>query len=196
MRDLLPSETQSKDVAPYPEGRNAFGLTDVSVCGPILMTPAELEFLLASIPERGTYLEIGTWCSAGLCWVADRRPEVHCIGVDCFDGPPNRRLFAAMANWDQRPNVELYLGRVERFAWRENHFDAVLVDGDHSADAVTRDLAIAADLVKSSGVILAHDYDADGHSEVKPAVDEFCDDHGWLISGRADSLVLLRYVPL
>jgi predicted O-methyltransferase YrrM len=191
---LLPCE--SLDGAPYPEGRNAFGVADVSVCGPILMTRAELEYLLAAIPERGTYLEIGSWCSAGLGWVADRRPHVHCIGVDCFEGPPNRRLFAAIANWDLRPNVNLYLGRVEDFMWRDNHFDVILVDGDHSGDAVARDLSIAADLVKTCGVILAHDYDASGHPEVKPAIDAFCEEHGWLIAGRADSLVLLQYVPL
>jgi len=193
-RELLPIE--SKDGAPYPEGRNTFGLADVSVCGPVLMTRGELDFLLESVPLRGRYCEIGSWCSAGLSWIADRRPEVYCVGVDCFEGPPTRRLFAALANWDQRPNVELFLGRVENFAWRDSYFDVCLVDGDHRADAVYRDLAAAAEMCKSSASMFAHDYGSDGHREVKQAVDQFCQEQAWAIVGRVDSLVKLQWAPL
>jgi len=193
-RELLPIE--SYDGAPYPEGRNAWGLADVSVCGPVLMTAAELEFLVQAIPQRGRYCEIGSWCSAGLSWIADRRPEVYCVGVDCFEGPPNRRLFAALANWDQRPNVDLFLGRVENFAWRDSYFDVVLVDGDHRADAVYRDLSIAAEMAKSAAIVFAHDYGSVGHPEVQQAVAQFCEEAAWAIVGRVDSLVKLQWAPL
>lgn len=189
-RPRLPNETT--EGLPYPEGRNTFGLSDVSVCGPLLLTPAELEFLLQAISEQGTYLEIGSWTAATLAWIADRRPGVHCVGVDCFEGTPARRLLAALVNWDQRPNVDLYLGRVEHLAWLPASCDAALVDADHRGAAVYRDLGIAAGLIKPGGVLLAHDYGKPDHAEVGPAVDRHCTDRGWRIVDRADSLVLMR----
>lgn len=192
MRELFAFE--SKDSMPYPEGRNPWGLSDTSVGGPILMSEQELQFLLDVLPNKGLYLEIGTWTAAGLGWIADRKPGLHCVGVDCFEGPPTRRLWFALGNWEQRPNVDLYLGRVENLRWREGSCDVVLVDGDHTGEAVARDLSIADDLVKGGGVILAHDYGRlEDHPEVTPAVDAFCAEHGYVIEQRADSLVLLRW---
>lgn len=194
MRDLLQCEREADEAngAPYPEGRNPFGMTDVSVCGTILMRPPELDFLLAQIPQQGTYCEIGTWCAAGLAWIADRRPDVHCVGVDCFEGPPQRRIWPALANWDLRPNLDLYFGRVQHFSWRDNYFDVVLVDGDHAGEAVFRDLGIAAAIAKLAGRLFAHDYGEPGQPDVADAVDRFCAQCKWQIVGRAESLVLLE----
>jgi hypothetical protein len=188
---LLPSEVSARDN--YPEGRNPWGQSDVSVCGPILMTEPELAFLLSVIPERGAYCELGSWSASGLSWIADRRPEVRCVGVDSFEGPSNRRMFGALANWGLRPNVDLFLGRIEHFAWQCDYFDAVLVDGDHHGFAVYRDLSVAEQIVKRHGVILTHDCGAPDHAEVQPAVERFCAERGWVIAQRCDSLALLRW---
>lgn len=189
-RPRLAIETDAPDAPPYPEGRNTFGLADISVCGPILMSGEELEFLLSEIPESGVYVEIGSWTASGLSWIADRRPNVRCIGVDCYEGQPSRRLLAAIVNWDVRPNVDLYLGRSEHFAWRAEA-DRVLVDACHLGEAVLRDLRIAAQIVKPGGKILAHDYSNVGHLGVRPAVDQFCASDGWKICGQGGSLVAL-----
>lgn len=191
MREVEPFEVIGAE--PYPEGRDPFGLADVSVCGPMLMTEREREFLLRSLPAKATYCELGTWAAATLCWIADRRPEVHCVGVDFFRGLSQRRLLAALANWELRRNVDLFLGPIERFAWRDSYFDLVLVDADHTADGVYRDLDVAANLAKSTGMILCHDYGSPAQPEVKPGVDRWCEEQGWIPAEQVDSLIVLRW---
>lgn len=47
-------------------------------------------------------------------------------------------------------------------------FDLVFVDGDHSPDAVFRDLILGADvLARDGGIMLAHDY-TDAHESPRP----------------------------
>ena len=53
--------------------------------------------------------------------------------------------------------------------------DAVYIDADHSYEAVKSDLFHCYDKVKSSGLIMGHDYD---RSEIKKAVKEFCNYYG------------------
>jgi predicted O-methyltransferase YrrM len=68
-----------------------------------------------------------------------------------------------------------------RFAARGEVYDLVFIDGDHSSDAVFRDLILAADLLpRDGGVLVAHDYtDAQERGrprwtiEVQQAVDRF-----------------------
>lgn len=190
MREKLTIESEDATVPPYPEGRNTFGLADVSVCGPVLMSKEELEFLLACVPQSGVYIEFGSWTASGLAWIADRRPGVRCIGVDCFEGSPSRRLLAAIVNWDQRSNLDLYLGRIEHFAWRPEA-DVILVDACHDGTSVLGDLRVATALLKPGGRLLAHDYGSPGQPDVAPAVDIFCAEYGWRVGGCCGSLVSL-----
>ncbi len=81
--------------------------------------------------------------------------------------------------------------------------DWVYLDGDHTFDAVQRDLAYCDRIVKSTGFIVGHDYIEDMTTGfgVVLAVNEFCDTRKWLLVGRTrdddicngyDSFVLSR----
>lgn len=58
-------------------------------------------------------------------------------------------------------------------------FGLVLVDGNHDANQVRRDLALALSLTRGQGVIAAHDYGEDTCPEVAPTVDKMADRWGW-----------------
>jgi predicted O-methyltransferase YrrM len=76
-------------------------------------------------------------------------------------------------------------------------FDMVYIDGDHSYDAVAKDIAIARKLVKDGGVIAGHDYnDIEYFSGIKRAVTEAFGkpeqtfgDGSWMVSNRVVTLV-------
>lgn len=188
-RERLAIETDTGDA--YPEGRCIFGLCDLSVCGPMLLDAAERDLLLELIPETGEYLEVGCWTASTLSWIADRRPGVHCVGVDCYEGPTQRRMFAALANWDLRPNVDLFFGRADRFHWEPGRCDVVFVDGHHGAEAVYDDLVMGSKILKPGGKLLAHDYNKPDHPGVAAGVFKFCTDHGWQIDRQVCTVVVL-----
>jgi hypothetical protein len=60
-------------------------------------------------------------------------------------------------------------------------FDWVYLDGDHSLEAVRRDLRDCARIVRRRGFICGHDYCRDERAGfgVAQAVEEFCRDCGW-----------------
>lgn len=65
------------------------------------------------------------------------------------------------------------------------HFDFVFIDGGHSYEAVSRDLAVWYDKVAIGGLVCGHDYDGKsdrrGRFGVKKAVDEFAGRRGYRV---------------
>jgi predicted O-methyltransferase YrrM len=55
--------------------------------------------------------------------------------------------------------------------------DMVFIDGDHSYEAVKRDIAIWSSLVRQSGIIAGHDYDLENPAGVVKAVKEMLPQH-------------------
>lgn len=115
---------------------------------------AAMEGLLAQRKPR-LAIEIGTAEGGSLRRIAAHAEEVH-----SFD------LVLPQVQLDDMPNVTLHTGdshqllpeALQRFAEEERNVDFVLVDGDHSADGVRRDLD---DLLSSPAVadtvIVMHD---------------------------------------
>ncbi len=71
--------------------------------------------------------------------------------------------------------VELHRNTFEELELPNNYFDWVYIDGDHSYDAVRKDLANAVKKVKEGGFIIGDDYIIGGWWDggVKKAFDEF-----------------------
>lgn len=158
-----------------------------------VMPEAELADLLASFAatRRRSFLEIGTHKGFSSAAIALAFPDARVVTMDLPDPTSTR--------WNPLPATELgaahrALGlseRIEqllmdsaelwRLAGRGSVFDLVFIDGDHSPDAVFRDLILATDLLpRDGGVIVAHDYtDADEPNRpgwtlgVQQAVDRF-----------------------
>ncbi len=73
-------------------------------------------------------------------------------------------------------NVEIIRSRSEDVAhmFPDEYFDYVYIDGEHSYDAVTRDLTHYFSKVKVNGYLIGDDY---GWTGIKPAVQDFLSKH-------------------
>ncbi len=70
---------------------------------------------------------------------------------------------------------------VSRFA--NGELDWAYIDGNHGYDVVKKDLELYAPKIKSGGLLCGHDYaDLYECGGVKRAVDEVCQEHGWVMT--------------
>jgi predicted O-methyltransferase YrrM len=138
--------------------------------------PDLLEVIAVAKPR--TVLEIG--CYRGVStevWL------LHCAAVVAVDPWPDvavRRDF--LARCSHYPNLEMIEGfspaqlervreRSARGDYRTEMFDLCYIDGDHSYEAVVKDMIGCRDLIAPGGFIGGHDYGGDCPG-VEKAVDE------------------------
>jgi hypothetical protein len=60
--------------------------------------------------------------------------------------------------------------------FKDNYFDLIYIDGDHSYNGVKNDLNISYLKTKKNGFICGHDYNENKFYDVVKAVNEFCDE--------------------
>lgn len=102
---------------------------------------------------------------------------LHCQEVMCIDPWPDdgiHREFLMRAGC--YPNLTFIKGKspddLELLVTDyKDHFDMVYIDGDHSAEAVIKDIDIATKFVRSGGYIAGHDYAGPATPGVKEVVD-------------------------
>lgn len=153
----------------------------------------ELQDLLETFAatRRRSFLEVGTHKGFTSAAIAIAFPEAKVVTLDLPDptSTPWNPLPAAQVGEAHRAlglphRIDQRLmdsSEMWRFAGKGETFDLVFIDGDHSADAVFRDLILAADLLpRNEGVLVAHDYTAAGEPlrpvwtlGVQQAVDRF-----------------------
>jgi predicted O-methyltransferase YrrM len=118
---------------------------------------------------KGTILEIGVRggasTSAFLCGVEKRVGMLYSVDInpDCgklFSHPQWRFMASDSANFE---GIRAWIGQP---------LDILFIDGDHSYEAVKRDLLFAK-LVKDGGLILLHDVRNKNEPGVEEAVAEF-----------------------
>ena len=68
----------------------------------------------------------------------------------------------------------------------DNYFDAIYIDGDHTAAAVYKDLVNAFTKIKDKGLLMGHDYHYKIGGEVVYAVSNFCKEYNQTIKYIAD----------
>jgi len=155
------------------------------------MNDQERNSILAVIPLKGKFLEIGTFEGVSVGYWAKKRQDVQFISLDIF-------VKGSVGKWykNKSNNQNLFIGTANEFlqVTRGHSFDIVFVDGDHSYEGCFNDLICANVFTKH--YILAHDYgrkSPDGrHDGVKEAVDKFCKDFEWGILDKFCTTVLLR----
>lgn len=139
-------------------------------------------------------LEIGVWKGEGAEWFLSNiltHPTSSYCGVDPFTGSEEHRL----AGMDCSQNEQQARERLKPFGaraalWRETStdflirnqgwrgFDAIYVDGSHTAEDVLRDSVLAFELLRVGGTVIWDDVEwkamRDEIDRPKMAVEAFC----------------------
>lgn len=132
-----------------------------------LDTHAHLPFLKEH--AKGNVLEIGVHCgisttailagleeNGGHLWSVDVHPSCRYV----WYGHPQWTFFCPWAGDEVKPDLPL---------------DLLFIDGDHSYEGCSSDLAIWAPKVKTGGLILVHDADCPGSFPgVRQAINDYC----------------------
>lgn len=154
---------------------------------------AELRDLLATFAatRQRSFLEVGTHKGFTSAAVAIAFPEARVVTLDLpnplsttWNPLPSAQVGVAHRALGITHRIDLRLmdsSEMWRFASQGETFDLIFIDGDHSPDAVFRDLILAADLLpRHGGVLMAHDYTDVGEPHrpawtfgVQQAVDRF-----------------------
>lgn len=139
----------------------------------------EFEMLSRYANQGKTYLEVGSLTGATAAYFAKNNRHLKITCIDAFQpghGTQEGVKAIFLKNMALIPNdgqVTLMEGKAEDLmpTLPEKSFDCILVDGNHSYEAVTQDAVNAYRLVRPFGHILFHDYGF--IDEVTQAVDEF-----------------------
>jgi predicted O-methyltransferase YrrM len=161
----------------------------------------ECRFLLRAAAGRGTIVEIGSYrgksCAllalgsapGGRVTAIDPHLASEGAGTTGYGDADEREFHATMARLGVADRVEHWVERSDdaRPRWPDAPIDLLWIDGDHSYEAVARDLDDWSPLVRTGGVLACHDY---GHREgVRRAWDErIAPDAGWGPTRRVRSI--------
>ena len=158
------------------------------------MIPArrcELHYLLAvTQPIDGDIVEVGSWQGRNTCYLAAACRDsgngiVHAI--DHFKGNPGKEQYYMVKGVDDlEAGFRANVAAAGLDAWVELHnvdvasveidgpVRMLIVDGEHSYDAVKRDLALFTGKVPSGGLVIFDDYSPEFPGVVE-AVNEWAD---------------------
>lgn len=118
---------------------------------------------LQKLAKDKKVLEIGSYC--GKSTVCMSQTAKYILAVDPHDGittsVPKNTLPIIIENIkNSLCSVNIVVGKIEDFGHtiKDESFDFVFVDGDHSYEACLRDIKLALRLVKDGDFIAVHDY--------------------------------------
>lgn len=144
--------------------------------------------------ERRTIVEIGVYEGASSCWWSDNlleHPSSLLYSIDPFLGNveyqrerenfptlsqieniaksniakskhPGKVTVLKGASWDEFPDLSREIKGMGR------EIDILYIDGEHTSEAVCRDIALYAPLVRRGGAVIIDDY---GHEDVRRGAD-------------------------
>jgi len=144
--------------------------------------------------EKRTIVEIGVYEGASSCWWSDNlleHPDSLLYSIDPFLGNveyqqerenfptlgqiehiaksniakskhPGKVTVLKGASWDEFPDLSRDL------KWTGREIDILYIDGEHTSEAVCRDIALYVPLVRRGGAVIIDDY---GHEDVRRGVD-------------------------
>lgn len=143
------------------------------------------DHILPLMPKGGVCAEIGTQTGdfAKLIFSVLQPAKLHLYDID-FSAFDHEHFKSAAKSG----RIEMHLGDSSTLLGQmpDGHFDFIYVDGDHSYEGVTKDLAQALRKIKENGWIVCNDYTLYSSLEktkygVYRAVNEFCLNHGFEI---------------
>lgn len=116
-----------------------------------------------------TFLEIGTHWGATTRILAERFPEMSIVTVDPGDQVPSTDQPSYQHGEflpqdeigklvEMLPNVTIIKQPFRDISWKDQCFEMIFIDGNHSLPHVVADSELSRQLVTSPGVILWHDH--------------------------------------
>jgi SAM-dependent methyltransferase len=153
---------------------------------------------LTELAKGKTVLEIGSYCGKSTICLAREAKSV--VAIDYFDGratpKPRNTLDEFRANLTRYNIGNVQIGTPDSPIYGQ--FDLVFIDGDHSREAVERDIEKALGVLRPGGLLAFHDYrkehgEFDGHFDegVTNAVNELVASGGEIIA-RHKTLAVVR----
>jgi hypothetical protein len=146
--------------------------------GGFYMWPEEFEMLSRYVGNAQVgYLEIGSFTGLSVTYLAQIYPELPITCVDAFDA--GHATLGGVEEIFQKNRALLPPGRITLIRGYSHDvlpslsqdYDVILVDADHSYEAVSSDARMSLQILRPGGVLLFHDYSY--VPETTRAVDEF-----------------------
>lgn len=157
------------------------------------LTNKEFRLLVDEIinNEFTSYLEVGVWHGVNLAKMADlfknNEKECRIVGFDCFENDPKDDN-SHVSGWPAKKiaennvkdyNVELVTGFTKDIntIFKDEKFDLIFHDANHTFDAVYEDLKKILPLCHSGSRVAAHNSDKDipqWNYGAKSAIDKLC----------------------
>lgn len=127
------------------------------------------DHLARTLPEDGTFVEVGSWKGKSICYLADRLADLQkstdVIAVDTFQGDPGTGAQDVwedfLRNTESRDISHIATDSVcaaKRFS--DHHFDGVFIDAAHDYENVKADIAAWLPKVRPGGFFGGHDIDS------------------------------------
>lgn len=148
--------------------------------------------------DGAVFLEIGTWIGRSTIYMGEAIKEsnknIHLYSIDSGTGSPEHKEYIQryhnnvasilthhIVEADLCSYITYIMGRseIEVKLFADNSLDFVFIDGDHSSEAIARDINMWWPKVKEGGVLAGHDYYVSGyhtheyiyHPDIKNVVD-------------------------
>jgi hypothetical protein len=183
-----------------------------------LLGDAEAELLmtatddaLAACPDAHALVEVGSFCGKGTTVLANvvrtLRPTAKVWAMDPHDGlvgavdqglhqePPTLGTFRqTIERCGLAPYVETVQSKAPSVSW-SRAICLLLIDGLHDFASVSADFLHFEPFLADSAIVIFHDY-ADYYPGVRRFVDELLVTGRYQMVNRAESLVVLRKIPV
>ena len=145
---------------------------------------AAYDYLLANMPQYGTFVELGAWLGKSSAYLCDKATDQNITIIDTWEGSPNElttthklatevdiyKLF--LENMGERNyNVIKGTSKVASKMFLKESLDVVFIDLTHTYEAVKEDIKLWLPKVKKGGYIAGDDYHPHWQGVIQ-AVDE------------------------
>jgi predicted O-methyltransferase YrrM len=141
-------------------------------------------YLLANMPEDGTFVELGAWLGKSSAYLCDKATSQQITIVDSFKGTADYldsfyqlaktqdiyKLFLKNMG-DRNYKVIKSTSKAASKKFADESLDVVFIDLDHSYEAVKEDIRLWLPKVKKGGYIAGDDYQENWKGVIQ-AVDE------------------------
>jgi predicted O-methyltransferase YrrM len=145
---------------------------------------AAYDYLLANMPEAGTFVELGAWLGKSSAYLCDKATYQNITIIDTWKGSPNElttthKLATEVDIYDlflqnmgdRKYNVIKGESKVAAKMFLKESLDVVFIDLTHTYDAVKEDIKLWLPKVKKGGFIAGDDYHENWKGVIQ-AVDE------------------------